>query len=401
MYCDLMTKIKEVEIFELGETGKESSTPWSSTILISKITTDDGIVGYGEAPTTLMTLPVLEQMKEISRIIKNRDPTDINKIFADVYKHCFYMPVSMETVSAFSSFEIALMDIFGKMYGIPIYKMLGGKLRDKIKIYANGWYSDCVSPNDFIKKARQINKLGITAIKFDPFADAYDNIDNKHVKHAESVVKGIREEFRDMDLLIEFHGRFSSNSAVRAATPLLKFNPLFMEEPVHPDQFEGLRRFRNRVETQIALGERVLNKNAFTKYFINDLVDVAQPDITNCGGILEGKRIADLADTFGVEIAFHNAFGPIQAAATINLDYSIPNFLIQESFDNSWPEWKRKLLKSGYVIEDGYYKLTHGNGLGIKINERILEEYKISGMEVFNSKEPTWTIGGTFKNIND
>ncbi len=395
-----MTKIKEIEMFELGESKEKSTTPWSSTILISRITTDDGVVGYGEAPTTLMTLPVLEQMREISRIIKNKDPTELNQIFTDVYRHSFYMSSSMETVSAFSSFEIAIMDIFGKMYGLPVYKMLGGKLRDKLRIYANGWYSDCVSPEDFIKKAKHISKLGINAIKFDPFADAYNTIDTEHIEHAESVVKGLRTEFKKMDLLIEFHGRFNANPAIKAATPLLKFNPLFMEEPVHPDQFEGLLRFRNRVDTQIALGERILNKNLFANYLTNDLVDVVQPDVTNCGGISEGKRIADLANTFGVDVAFHNAFGPIQTAATINIDYTIPNFLIQESFDNSWPEWKKKLLKSGYEIEDGHYKLSGGNGLGIKVNERILEEFTISGMETFNKNEPTWTIEGTFKKLN-
>ncbi len=391
-----MQRITDIEILELGEGRRERSSPWSSTILVLRMTTSDGIVGYGEAPTTLMTLPVYEQMREVARMLKGKDPTEINQNMLELYRNSFYMPVSMETTSAASAFEIAMLDITGKIYGMPVYKMLGGALRKKIRAYANGWYDDCKTPEEFAKKARGIVSKGMTALKFDPFLDAYDTIDKKQIDHASEVVGAVKRAVKKADILLEFHGRFDANSAIKAAQQLEQYSPLFMEEPVHPDEFDGLLRFRSAIKSPVALGERVLNKNLFIGYFTNNAVDVIQPDITNFTGIREAYKVAAMAEPFGIEVAFHNAFGPIQSAATLNVDLAIRNFLIQESFEMSWPDWKRKLV-SGYRLEDGHFELAGGPGLGCKVNERILEEYKISGMEPFEDKEPPWVVRGTFK----
>ncbi|MGC8565573.1 MAG: enolase C-terminal domain-like protein [Thermoplasmata archaeon] len=389
-----MTKIKNIEIFELGE--EVTNTPWSSTILILRLTTNEGYVGYGEAPTTLMTLPVYEEMKEVARIFDGKDPTEISRNIREFYKHSFYLPVSMESTSALSAFEIASWDITGKIFGSPVYKLLGGNMRETVKAYANGWYSDCIRPDEFLKKAKEIEKLGYKAIKFDPFGNQYDTIDENHLRNADEILSLLKSETK-LDLLIEYHGRFNANSAIKAGKLLQKYDPLFMEEPVHPDSIESLMKFRKNVSARIALGERVLNKNLFLPYLKNDLVDVIQPDVTNVGGILEAKYSAVLAETFGVDVAYHNAFGPVQTAATLQLDVNIQNFLIQESFENSWPEWKIKFLKSGYEIENGYYKLSTKPGLGIEVNEKILEDFKIQGMEYFDENEPPWVVKGTFR----
>ncbi|MGC8681179.1 MAG: enolase C-terminal domain-like protein [Thermoplasmata archaeon] len=389
-----MTKIKNIEIFELGE--KITNTPWSSTILILRLTTEDGYVGYGEAPTTLMTLPVLEEMNEVARIFNGKDPTEIEKNVREFYKHSFYLPVSMESTAALSAFEIASLDITGKIYSIPIYKMLGGKVRDKIKAYANGWYSDCINPDDFLQKAKKMEKIGYKAIKFDPFGNQFDSLDHDHLKNAIEIVSTLKNE-TGLELLIEYHGRFNASSAIIAGKSLEKFDPLFMEEPVHPDSIESLMKFRKSVNTRIALGERILNKNLFLPYLKNDLVDIIQPDVTNIGGIFETKKAAVLSDAFGVDVAIHNAFGPIQTAASLQLDVNINNFLIQESFENSWPEWKINLIKDGYEIEDGLYKISSKPGLGIEINEKILDEFKIQGMEFLDPNEPPWVVKGTFR----
>ncbi|MEM4056184.1 MAG: mandelate racemase/muconate lactonizing enzyme family protein [Thermoplasmatales archaeon] len=394
-----MPVIKDIEIFELGENKALSTSPWSSTILLLRMTTSDGIVGYGQAPTTLMTLPVLEELRELARIYKGKEVTEIKKNYMEVYKHSFYLPVSMETTSALSAFEIASWDIVGKLYGMPVYDAFGGAMRDKVRAYANGWYDNCVSPDDFVEKAKIVRRMGFTAIKFDPWGDAYDTLDNKHIEHARAIVGALRSTFKDLDLLIEFHGRFSANAAIKGALALEEFKPMFIEEPVHPDQFEGLLKLREKVSTPIALGERVLNRTLFLKYLVNNVVDILQPDITNFGGLMQGREVAALAESFGAEMAYHDAFGPVQTVATLHLDYAIPNFLIQESFDAFAPEWKKKLLKSGLTLEDGYLKLDKGKpGLGISIDERILDEFKVSGMEPFNPNEPTWVVGGTFKN---
>ncbi|MCL5930336.1 MAG: mandelate racemase/muconate lactonizing enzyme family protein [Candidatus Thermoplasmatota archaeon] len=390
-----MTRIKDVEILELGEEGEKSS-PWSSTILVLKVVTGDGEVGYGEAPTTLMTRPVYEEMNEVKRVFLGREVEEIERNYLEFYKHSFYLPVSMESTAALSAFEIASWDIVGKEHGAPIYDLLGGKVRDKVRAYANGWYDNCITPQNFLAKAKEVEGMGFTAAKFDPFGSNYDKIDERGVGEARKIIETLKERTR-LDLLIECHGRFSANSAIRVAQGIEDLEPFFVEEPVHPDQFIGLKRLRERTEVRIALGERVLNKNLFLPYFVSDLVDVIQPDITNVGGIIQGRESAVLADSFGVEVAYHNAFGPIQTAATLHLDYNIPNFLIQESFEKFWPKWKKDLVKSGYSLDKGYFSLSGKPGLGIEVNEKILSEYKTDKMESFNKGEPPWVVKGTFK----
>jgi len=390
-----MAKIKDIDIFELGENG-ENSSPWGSTLLILRLVTSDGEVGYGEAPTTLMTRSVYEQMREVKRVFINKDVEEIRRNYLEFYKHSFYLPVSMESTAAISAFEIASWDIVGKEFGAPIYQLLGGKVRDKIRPYANGWYDNCSNPQSFLDKARKVEKMGFTALKFDPFGPDYDVIDDRGIERARKIIEMLKEKTR-LDLLIECHGRFSANSAIRVTQEIEDLEPFFVEEPVHPDQFEGLKRLREKTEVRIALGERVLNKNLFLPYLKADLVDVIQPDVSNVGGIMEARESAILAESFGVDVAFHNAFGPIQTAATLHLDYSLPNFLIQESFEKFWPKWKRDLVKSGYKLEDGFLSLSGKPGLGIEVDERVLESYKTDEMERFNPNEPQWVVKGTFK----
>lgn len=389
-------KIKNIDIYNVSEKTSEKSSPWSSTMLIVKITTDDGMVGYGEAPTTLMTLPVLESIKEVMRVFIGKNVKDITANVLEFYKHSFYLSRSMEATSALSAVEIASWDIAGKYAGEPIYNLLGGKVRDKVRAYSNGWYSDCVTPEDFINKAKDIRKKGFTAVKFDPFGNNYDKIDRNGIDNAEAIVRGLRDEFDfDLDLLIEFHGRYSFEAARKIVERLDPYECLFFEEPLHPELEMRLPELRSLVQTPIALGERILNARDFMRHIVEGKVDIIQADVTNTRGIMESFKVAAIADSWGVAMAYHNAFGPVQTAATLNLDSTINNFLIQESFEASWPDWKRKLVK-GYEIESGYFKLSGKPGLGIEMDEKSLNEHKVDGMEPFDPESPPWVVSGTY-----
>ncbi len=394
-----MSKIKDIDIFEIGEIGGNSGSPWSSLLLILRLTTDDGYTGYGEAPTELMAMPVYEELKEISKIFQGKEVTEIQRNLSEAYKHEYWLPISMEATAALSAFEMASWDITGKIYGIPLYNVFGGVYNKEVRAYANGWYPDSIEPGDFVKNAEKTIKMGFSALKFDPFGDAFDYLGSEHVRHAVDIVSAIKKNFSNIDIMIECHGRFNANSAIRAGKAMEAFNPLFIEEPVHPDQMEGLYRFKNEVKIPVALGERVLNRNIFLEYMKNHLVDVIQPDIANFTGLMEAKSAAQMAQSFGMEVAFHNAYGPIQNAATLNIDFTLTNFLIQESFERFWPDWKLNLIKkSNFRLENGYFKIVDKiPGLGIVINEKILEEYTIKTMSPFNSDEPGWVIKGTFK----
>lgn len=394
----MSSKIKDIEILELGEKGREISSPWSSTILLVKFTTDDGLVGFGEAPTTLMTLPVKESMEEVKRVFLGADFYDVERNLKTFYKHSFYLSKSMEATSALSAFEIASWDLIGKATGTPVFKLLGGEFSPQIRAYANGWYSDCVTPEDFVRKAKVVVSKGFDAMKFDPFGNNYDTISREGLANAVNIVGALREEFGDkVDLLIECHGRFSTRAAIAAGTALDEFNPLFLEEPVHPELEMGLLEVKRYVRTPIALGERLLNKSDFARYISQGLVDIIQPDLTNSLGILEAKKTGAIAEAFGVPVAYHNAFGPIQTAATLNVDVTLPNFLIQESFEVFWPDWKKNLLQSGYTLEKGKFKLSGKPGLGVVVNEKILQSSAVDGMEPFDPVEPPWVVSGTYK----
>jgi len=390
-----MEKIKNIEIYELGSP-EEKSSPWSSTILILKLTSSNGNIGFGEAPTTLMTLPVKESLREVSRIFQDKNYFNIEKNLREYYKNAFYISKSIEETAALSAFEIASWDLIGKDLGTPIYNLVGGQFNDKIKAYSNGWYSDCVKPEDFVNKAKALVNKGYKAFKFDPFGNNYDKISNEGLKNAVNIVSSMRESLgEDVDLLIECHGRFSTKYAIKVGEALDEFNPLFIEEPVHPEMELGLYEFKKYVNTPVALGERLLNKEDFARFISSGIVDIIQPDLTNSKGILEAKKISAIAESFGTPVAFHNAFGPVQSAATINVDYTMPNFLIQESFEESWPQWKKDLF-SGYSVNNGYFELSGKPGLGITVNEKLLEESKVDGMEPLGN-EPPWVVSGTFK----
>ncbi len=392
-------KITDVEIFQLGEQSAPGSATWASNSILLKLTTSDGTVGYGEAVPTLRVQPVIAALHEVERVYKGKDPLDLERNMHEWHKHDFYMPMSFESTTAASSFDIACWDIIGKHFGAPIYELTGGAFRSRVRLYLNGWYNDCVSPAQFAEAAKKATAKGYTALKFDPFGSSYDYIEEKDLNLAHSRVKAVRDATQGkIDLLIEHHGRFNPNSAIIAAKKLEEFSPLFVEEPVHPDNMEGLKKYRQATSVRVALGERLLTKEQAVHVLSENLADFLQIDLTNIGGVTQARKISAIAEAYGIEMAFHNAFGPIQNAATIQVDATIPNFLIQESFYDCFPEWKRELVNNEPKIENGYSAIPKKPGLGISVNEKILDKYKVEGQEYFNPDEPVWVVKNTWKN---
>lgn len=390
-------KIKDIEVYQLGEQAIGSAT-WAANSILLKLTTSDGVVGYGEAVPTLRVQPVIQSLREVARVYMDKDPLEVERNWHEWHKHDFYLPVSFESTTAVSAFDIACWDIIGKHFGASLHELFGGTFRKQVRVYANGWYNDCVTPEQFAERAKHFTNMGYTALKFDPFGDYYDYIDEEGLKWAHERVKAVRDATDGkVDLLIEHHGRFNPNSAIMIAKKLQEFNPLFMEEPVHPENLEGLRKYRNATQVRVALGERILTKEQAVHVLSNNLTDFLQPDITNIGGVTQARKVAAIAEAYGVEIAFHNAFGPIQNAVTIQLDASIPNFLIQESFYDVFPSWKRQLVKDESRIEGGHATVPTKPGLGVDVDERRLEEHKAEDQEYFNPDEPVWVVKNTWK----
>ena len=391
-------KITNFDVYQIGAPGPPGSAAWAANSIILKLITSDGVVGYGEAVPTLRTQPVIQSLHEVSRVYVGKDPLDVERNWHEWHKHDFYLPVSFESTTAVSAFDIACWDIIGKHFGAPIHQLLGGAMRTRIRLYSNGWYNDCITPEQFADRANQYAKMGYTALKFDPFGGYYDWIDEKGLRIAYERVKAVKEATGGkVDLLIEHHGRFNPNSAIMIAKRLREFNPLFMEEPIHPENLEGLKKYRAATDVRVALGERILTKEHVATVLSGNLIDFLQPDITNIGGVTQSKKIAALAEAYGVEIAFHNAFGSIQNAVTLQLDASIPNFHIQESFYDVFPAWKKQLVKDQTPVEKGYSSVPTRPGLGVEIDDRILDEHAARGEEYFDPAEPVWVIKDTWK----
>jgi L-alanine-DL-glutamate epimerase-like enolase superfamily enzyme len=391
-------KIANVDVYQLGEPSKTTSATWASNSIVLKLTTSTGLVGYGEAVPTLRVQPVIQSIHEVERVYMGKDPLNVELNMHEWHKQDFYMPISFESTTAVSAFDIACWDIIGKHYGAPIHELIGGAFRTEVRHYSNGWYAGCVSPEQFGKRAKKYASMGYTALKFDVFGDYYDYIDGKGLKLAYERVKAVRDATNGkVQLLIEHHGRFNPNSAIMIAKTLREFDPLFMEEPIHPDNIEGLRKYRAATDVRIALGERILTKEQAAYVMSNNLTDFLQADITNIGGVTQAKKICGIAEAYGVEMAFHNAFGPIQNAVTVQLDAAIPNFLIQESFYDVFPQWKRDLINDQTTIEDGHTAVPNRPGIGVEVNEKVLERHKVEGQEYFNPKEPVWAVKNTWK----
>ncbi len=388
-------KIRTVEPIEVAAPADELSSPWSSTVILVKVTTANGAVGWGEAPTTLMTHPVRESVREVARFYEGHDLADHASRLREFERYSFYRSRSMEATSALSAVDIACHDLVGRELGVPISTLLGGRLRDRVRAYSNGWYSDAIQPEEFATKAREMVRSGFTALKFDPFGDQYRTLSTEGLRDAVARVAAVREAVGDeVDLLIEYHGRFYPEAAVRAGRALDAFYPRFMEEPVLPELCDALAEFRKFVRTPVALGERLLTPADFESFLRRGLVDILQPDITNSGGFTYGREIAGVAAAHGAPVAYHNAFGPVQTAATLQMDAALPTFFLQESFEASWPDWKRSLVR-GYSIDRGEFPIPSKPGLGIEVDERAVERFRSEMVDPMGP-EPAWVIGGTW-----
>ncbi|MBQ4620110.1 MAG: galactonate dehydratase [Clostridia bacterium] len=333
-----------------------------------KVYTDEGITGIGEATLEYKEKSLVGAVEHIREALIGKDPTNIEKIAHDIYRDSYWRngPVLM---SALSAVEMALWDILGKSLNVPVYKLLGGKTMDKVRIYVNGWFAGAKTPEEFGQKAAIAVKRGITAMKWDPFGKSYLEISNKDLDTALKCIQAVREAAGDgVDLLIEGHGRFNVPTGIKIAKELEQFKPMWFEEPTPPDNLEALRAVRDKSPVAISAGERLYNLKQFKDLFEMRAADYIQPDVSHAGGIMELKKIAAMADTYYIPFAPHNPSGPVACAASLQLAASTTNFSILEIMYSDVP-WRKDVTNESLHYEDGYIEIPDKPGLGIEINE--------------------------------
>ena len=352
--------------------------------LFLKISTDEGIVGFGEPVIEGKSKVVEAAVEDLGRLIIGQDPRDIERLWQLMYRGSFYRGGPILT-SAISGVEQALWDIKGKYYNMPIYEMLGGKVRDKIKMYPHidGSYPVTGSSTEqYVKAALKRKAQGFKFLKMGLPDQPIGFLENTETLEAMvAKFRAVREAVgKDMDLAIDCHGRLSPAMAIRFCKALEPYNPAFIEEPVLPQNVDVMVKIKESTTIAIASGERLYTKWAFKELIEKQAVAIVQPDCCHAGGILEVKKIAAMAETYYMGIAPHNPLGPISLASCLQVAACTPNFVIQEfpCMDNGWDRGE-VYLKTAFEYADGYMPIPKGPGLGIEVNEDSLIEMAYDG----------------------
>lgn len=357
--------------------------------LFLKIETDNGLEGWGEPIVEGRAATVEACVKELSEYLIGKDPLKIEDHFQVLYRGGFYRGGPILT-SAISGIEQALWDIKGKFYNMPVYEMLGGAARDKIRVYS--WIGGD-RPSDVAAAAKEKLDAGFTAVKMNA-TEEMDYIDTtSSVESVLTRIAAVREVVgKDVGIGIDFHGRVHKTMAKILAKELEPYRPMFIEEPVLPENNEALREIARHTSTPIATGERQYTRWGFKQLLMDGYVDIIQPDLSHAGGILEVKKIAAMAEAFDVSVAPHCPLGPIALASCLQLDACTPNAIIQEQSLGIHYNKGSDLLDyvkdhSVFKYENGYVNIPEGPGLGIEVNEEYVMEMAKVGHDW---KNPIW-----------
>ncbi len=349
-----------------------------------KLITDEGIEGWGELTALAAVGREASNVKLLEdlcrRYVVGTDPFKIELLMHRMYTYDHdYRHPDLTVMSAISAIEIACWDIVGKYLNQPVYNLLGGAYNEKLKAYSyipegEGWRK--LTPEEAAVKALSVVAKGFKALKLDPFPPLFPSprdISIQEINHARKVIKSIRDAVgNDVEICVGTHGQLTTYSAIRVAKMLEEFNPLWFEEPVPPENVDEMSRVAAHTSIPIAAGERRVTKYEFLELLEKRAAQIIQMDVGRCGGILESKKIASMAEAYYASIAPHMYFGPVVLAATIQLDVCSPNFLIQEF---NVMEMHDMILKTPIRLEDGYIIPPKGPGLGIELREDVVLEH--------------------------
>ena len=339
-----------------------------------KVITDSGLYGVGEATLEYREPTVVQAIKELERYLVGKDPHNIEAFWHDAYRDAYWRG-GVILMSALAGVEMALWDIKGKDLGVPVYQLLGGKVRDSVKCYANAWFAGAKKPEEFAQKAKIAVKNGFSGLKWDPFGKEYLNIDPKHLNEALDCIAAVKDAVGDqVHLIIEGHGRFNVPTAVRIGNALEKFGILWFEEPIPPDDKKGIAWVRSKIATPVSGGERLYSRFEYADYLRMECADFWQPDVSHAGGIMEVRKIAAMAESHYIPVCPHNPSGPVANAATLQLAACIPNFYLLETMANDIP-WRADVSTEKVKFENSEMFIPDLPGLGIDINEEEIAKH--------------------------
>jgi len=339
--------------------------------LFLKMHTDEGLVGWGEPIVEGWSRTVAECVQEMGRYLIGQDPRRIEHHWQALYRGAFYRGGPVLT-SALSGIEQAMWDITGKCLGAPVHQLLGGAVRERIRLYGHVGGQDAAAYGESGKKSLQ---RGFTAVKTCPFGAVRFVESPAFVRETVARVAALREAVgEEVDIGLDFHGRVSPAMAIQLAKALEPLHPMFIEEPCLPGNVDAMVAVARSTSVPIATGERLFTKWGFREVLEKQAAAILQPDVSHAGGILEVRKIAAMAEAYYAAIAPHCPLGPISLAACLQVDACTPNFLCQEQVSLG-----EGYLKQPFVLKDGHVDVPAAPGLGIEVDEAALAEKLYDG----------------------
>jgi len=367
-----------------------SCNPGTFNYVYAKVETDEGLTGYGEC--SLMPGAVEGALRTMRDYLVGQDARRIEQIWSSLYYMWHNVRGGVVFTAAMSGIDVALWDIKGKAAGLPVYELLGGPVHTRLRCYRG---IGAATAAQAVENARAAVAQGWTALKFDPLPTAGYYLSHAQLEEAVAKVAAVRETVGPaIDLMVETHGRLSLALAHRLAERIATFNPLFLEEPVGPEYFQSMQTLARQTSVPLAAGERLYTRWHFRPLLEREAVAVIQPDVGHAGGISEVRKIATMAEAYGIAVAPHNPFSPLNFVASAQVDASLPNFFLQEAGNYN----VAGLLKEPVTITNGTYTLPAGPGLGVELDEAFIAAHPPKPVEPWRLREQSmgrpYTIAG-------
>lgn len=348
------------------------------TWLFVEVETNTGLIGVGEASQNRLDDGVVTQLAALAPLYIGLSPLDLIEDRARLLRRADAHRILF---AACSALEQALWDLGGQILGVPVYQLLGGSVRDRIRLYANIEVATrSKTPEEYAENARKAVAEGFTAVKFNPFRLSFERnpkSDRDVLAEAVERVKQVRTAIGpQVDLLLDFAFSLDFPGALRAAHEVEPYDIFWIETPFRIDQAQQLAELRGRISTRLSAGEQLCGRTAFLQILESRALDVLMPDVKWIGGILEAKKVAAIAEAYDVAIAPHNMSGPIATAASVQVALTCPNFLILEYCWGVTP-WRGDLVDGREIIVDGHIPLPATPGLGVGLNREVLKAHAI------------------------
>ena len=367
-------KILETRITVVG-------APWRELVFL-ELTTDTGLTGVGEVRMVNKTDTLIACIEELApRYVIGSDPFDVERLAWNVQRAEYGRPGEV-TQSALAAFDLACWDLMGQSLGVPVWKLLGGRFRDRVPAYANGWYQAEREPAAIARLAKEVVTRGYRALKLDPFGAASAELPAADRRRSEAIVAAVRDAVGpDVQILVEMHGRFTPATAVRVAAMLEPYDPEWIEEPVPPENAAALARVRNATRIPIATGERAHTIADIRDFIEGGLADVVQVDLTHFGGFLQMKQLAGWAAAHYLLMAPHNVCGPVGTMANVHFAVATPNYKVLEHFNDFADPWVHDLVDYSprVSVDDGCFALPERPGLGVRLNHDVCRAHPRTG----------------------